>query len=170
MDSNPFDQVTIFPRDDDFQFQVTACDDLYLILTQSPGSVQTYAYEIVFGSDNNQVTSFTKHDPYPQNTSVNTPDILNCNGQFQLIRVSWFDRFISINATTTNGDNEELTWHDTNNAYSVGALSLATRQTTSDVIWKFAIDAGEWFVSTSIKIQSEQNLVDSWVSYHNVHR
>lgn len=136
-----FNQATVTPSGESFQFQVKACMDLHIFLTQNPGSVEAYAYQIVLGSDDNQKSSIRKKEPYQHTETFDTPNVLNCESYLDFW-LSWTSNIIEMGTGVTTGNNMLFSWRDVSNPYPINVLSLASRH-SGQVVWQFLRESGE---------------------------
>jgi Farnesoic acid 0-methyl transferase len=117
-------------------FTVQACNNIHIFLTHLPGVVDTLAYKISLGLQENMMSAIEKLPPSVGGQSFNTPGILTCSEQEMW--ASWTDGRIQVGLGSSVLQNVQFEWIDPQ-PYAINAFSLASRD-TSHVTWTFPRD------------------------------
>ena len=137
--THAYDTVWIQTELKHFSFQVKTCKDAHVILSRGSWYNGSF-YEIVFGSQNNQITVLRKSKSGPNEAQANTPGILSCDN-FVKLWVSWYNvDVISVGKGAVVGEQTILSYQDPS-PMIISAVSLSSWNEVSGV-WKFYRDAG----------------------------
>ena len=108
----------------DLVFSVLACKEARVALSQIPGVLTHYTYELVIGTQENSLTVLKNGIDGPTLTQVTTPGILDCavNRNFW---ITWKDGTLSFgNGTVPEGN--RILYHRDSNMYPINAVSVMT--------------------------------------------
>ena len=149
---NEFKHVWIATEHNFFKFQVQACADVHIALTQYPGKADNMSYEIVIGASNNSISHVKDPAKGAIVKEVKSPDVLSCTERrpfwIQFIYESiWLGRGSEI------GRQGFLIW--THPIRPISALSLASASGYS-ATWEFNQQLGNDKCCT---------MLQSWDSY-----
>jgi Farnesoic acid 0-methyl transferase len=140
-ETNAFDHIVLSTERKFFVFSVKACRSVHVILTRSPGVVDTFAYEVVIGASDNTVSAIRKLPPDEMVREYDTKDILSCETE-TIFWMTWSDGVIRVGGGNSIGSGELFNMND-DNPYSINALSLASRD-SQQASWQFTKDSGNF--------------------------
>ena len=135
-----FDKVRLTLAQDYIIFEVKACKEAIVALTQVPGQVTKDAWVITFGTEDNTKTSVSQKGSSGVSTSYDTKDILHCD-EYREFWVRWADSKLDLGQGNSTGENgiAEIQLGDDSNIYPFVIFDTGADAQGS---WKFLSDAG----------------------------
>lgn len=93
-------------------FQVMACRDAHVALTQQFNNLQSPTYEIILGGNGNRNSFIRDGNTFEEFYRIDSPDVLNCNA-YRTFWVKWnVDSKITVGRGAIVGVNQFMEWLD----------------------------------------------------------
>ena len=105
-------------------FAVSACKDVHVALSEIPGILTRFTYELIIGASENSMTVLRNGINGPTLTQSSTSNILNCSSQ-RLFWLSWAGGVVSFGSGLVVQQSRVL-YYKNPSPHSVNALSVMT--------------------------------------------
>lgn len=106
-------------------FQVMACRDAHVALTQQFNNLRSPTYEIIIGGNGNRNSFIRDGSTFQEFYRVDTPDILDCNG-YRTFWVKWHEaNNLQVGRGAIVGKQKFMQWLDPQSR-SFGGMTIST--------------------------------------------